>query len=441
VSSSAHLTQFSPIFPVKDLRRALAHYQSLGFATRAYEGGDEYGFADRDGVGLHLTSDAGAGRASASAGEAYLYVDDADDLYAEWTGPGIGGITRPVRDTAYRLREGSHVDPDGNVIRFGSPVSERRAEGVARLESHLESHYGIRVSRVTQLDVGVFRIDRRDGASWVARFFPARRSVEAVVADGEVLRLLAAQNFPAERPAVADSVSVVDGRGVLVTEHVEGVPRSERRAAIREMGGLRRLGELLGRLHTLPGGADAVTREGGAWHHLAEGGPGEELAAAARMLADAEGLVPLAERDRYQLLVDHLEMLDGCQGLPRALVHPDFVMANVVASPGRGMVVVDWAGTGQGPRLWPLAWLLYAEGAKDLRRVDLVVAGYRRHVTLEPEELARLDAALLARPVIFALWAFCMGQKSLADAARDMARFVELAAAIGARARAAFSAP
>ena len=46
-----------------------------------------------------------------------------------------------------------------------------------------------------------------------------------------------------------------------------------------------------------------------------------------------------------------------------------------------------------------------------------------------------------ARPVIFALWAFCMVQKSLPDAVRDMARFVELAGAIGARGWAAFSVP
>jgi predicted lactoylglutathione lyase len=40
MSPPTRLTHFSPIFPVKDLRRALAHYASLGFVTNAYEGGD-----------------------------------------------------------------------------------------------------------------------------------------------------------------------------------------------------------------------------------------------------------------------------------------------------------------------------------------------------------------------------------------------------------------
>jgi DNA-binding MarR family transcriptional regulator len=112
------LRRFSPIFPVRDLGAALAHYAALGFDTTAYD--DGYGFADRDGVGLHL---AAAGD-DTRPGSAYLYVRDADALYSEWSRPGIGGRTHPAGPTPYRLREGSHVDPDGNLIRFGSPVAE-----------------------------------------------------------------------------------------------------------------------------------------------------------------------------------------------------------------------------------------------------------------------------------------------------------------------------
>jgi hypothetical protein len=88
----------------------------------AHEAGSEYGFADRDGTGLHLAADAGHDPAHGAA--AYLYVRDADALYAEWTRPGIGGHTHPAGPTPYQLREGSHTDPDGNLIRFGSPLAE-----------------------------------------------------------------------------------------------------------------------------------------------------------------------------------------------------------------------------------------------------------------------------------------------------------------------------
>ena len=118
------LRQFSPIFPVHDLAAALAHYTALGFDTLACAGGADYGFANRDGIGLHLAAhpDHEVGHQHGAA--AYLYVRDADALYAEWSRPGIGGQTRAPGPTPYRLREGAHIDPDGNLIRFGSPMED-----------------------------------------------------------------------------------------------------------------------------------------------------------------------------------------------------------------------------------------------------------------------------------------------------------------------------
>jgi predicted enzyme related to lactoylglutathione lyase len=109
------LTRIGPIFPVRDLGASLAHYALLGFTTRTYEGG-EYGFATADGVEIHLgTSDDTSARASA-----YLFVDDADDLAKTWQSAGV--IVHPPQDTEWGQHEGVVVDPDGNVIRFGSPM-------------------------------------------------------------------------------------------------------------------------------------------------------------------------------------------------------------------------------------------------------------------------------------------------------------------------------
>lgn len=116
------LRSFSPIFPVADLAAALRHYAALGFHTFPYEDGEDYGFANREGLGLHLAAHAGHDPTRDGA-SAYLYVHDADALYEEWSRPGIGGHTRPVAATPYKLREGSHADPDGNLIRFGSPIA------------------------------------------------------------------------------------------------------------------------------------------------------------------------------------------------------------------------------------------------------------------------------------------------------------------------------
>ena len=90
------------------------------------------------------------------------------------------------------------------------------------LPVHLESRYGIRVASTTALDVGVVRIDRRDGPSWVARVFPAARPVAAAEGDARILQGLERQGFPAERCATADPVSVHEGQAVLVTTLVPG---------------------------------------------------------------------------------------------------------------------------------------------------------------------------------------------------------------------------
>jgi hypothetical protein len=94
----------------------MAHYQRMGFATRVYEGGG-YGFATRDGIEIHLgvVPDTDPWKSAA-----YLFVDDADQIAEEWRAEGVD-VHQP-QDTPWGMHEGSVVDPDGNVIRFGSPI-------------------------------------------------------------------------------------------------------------------------------------------------------------------------------------------------------------------------------------------------------------------------------------------------------------------------------
>jgi hypothetical protein len=125
MAERSRLLQFSPIFPVRDLGAALAHYVTLGFEVERYADGDDYGFAIRDGLCLHLTarSDYYPG---GNLSVAYLLVEDADALADEWSRNGVGGFTNPPVDTPWRMREGTHFDLDKNLIRYGSPLARRR---------------------------------------------------------------------------------------------------------------------------------------------------------------------------------------------------------------------------------------------------------------------------------------------------------------------------
>ena len=120
------MRRIAPVFVTTDLARALDHYRRLGFTVEAYDGADYYGYACRDGIEFHIAKVEAIDRRTTTSC-AYLWVDDADELYAEWAAVGVEGRIQPPNPTSYGLNEGAHVDPDGNLIRFGSPAVPPRA--------------------------------------------------------------------------------------------------------------------------------------------------------------------------------------------------------------------------------------------------------------------------------------------------------------------------
>jgi hypothetical protein len=67
-------------------------------------------------------------------------------------------------------------------------------------------------------------------------------------------------------------------------------------------------------------------------------------------------------------LVDTLADADDGAGLPEALIHADLTPANAVPQGEQPPVIIDWIGVGRGPRIWPLAFLLYVAGPAGARR-------------------------------------------------------------------------
>ena len=115
--------RLSPVFPVRDIDLAIEHYSKLGFKVHRYQGSEPYAFAERDGIELHLAEVAGL-KPKRNMSAAYLYVEDADALFREWSDAGADGRLIEPSDTSYGLREGASLDRDANLIRFGS-ASER----------------------------------------------------------------------------------------------------------------------------------------------------------------------------------------------------------------------------------------------------------------------------------------------------------------------------
>jgi catechol 2,3-dioxygenase-like lactoylglutathione lyase family enzyme len=115
------ITGMATILPVRDLQAALDHYRALGFRVSPYD--DGYGYAVRGAADLHLAVRRGLDpRQNVSA--MYLYVDDAEALFAEWRAAGVQGQFFEPHDTEYGLCEGAHIDRDGNLLKFGSRLQE-----------------------------------------------------------------------------------------------------------------------------------------------------------------------------------------------------------------------------------------------------------------------------------------------------------------------------
>jgi Ser/Thr protein kinase RdoA (MazF antagonist) len=329
----------------------------------------------------------------------------------------------PGRGSLARQRDRFLHHPDNDPKRYFS-----------RLPGHLVQIYGIEVAQVSELDVGVYRVARRDGPDWVARVFPAERPIAAAEEDARVLQALAQGSFPAERCAAESPVSSLDGQPVLVTEFVPGErPRGNGRTyAI--------LGALLGRLHARAGES---LPPGGGWHHLALAGtPADEVAVARSLLTELESEAGLRDTDGFAVLDQALETATATiTGLPDAFVHPDFVPLNAITAaddPDARPTIVDWTNAGRGPRVWSLGFVLWAAGARDLRLVDAFVSRYRRHVSPTDAELAALPIAIAARPLTMSIWSLAVGRGSPAQAGQDHRAVVQQAQEISTRAQEAF---
>jgi Ser/Thr protein kinase RdoA (MazF antagonist) len=167
------------------------------------------------------------------------------------------------------------------------------------------------------------------------------------------------------------------------------------------------------------------------------GQPTDEVRACVSLLDAAASRVVGPEQALFERVRQAASQAEDCRHLPHAFTHPDFNPANAITSTAGRTTLVDWTGAGRGPRLWSLAFLLWAAGAAGLRSVDAVICAYAQHVRLEKNEFDHLAGAIAARPVIFTCWGFATGRQQLSDAADRLATIGAHADQIASRARAA----
>jgi catechol 2,3-dioxygenase-like lactoylglutathione lyase family enzyme len=117
-----------PILPSRDLHATLAFYERLGFENAgAPPDRWDYMIIRRNGAELHFYLDPTVDPLT-TAFSCYVFTDDADALYAEWselgipTDPATGSRLAPPADMDYGMRQFAVIDPSGNQVSFGSAL-------------------------------------------------------------------------------------------------------------------------------------------------------------------------------------------------------------------------------------------------------------------------------------------------------------------------------
>ena len=291
------------------------------------------------------------------------------------------------------------------------------------------------VSSSIKLDWNVYHLTLDNGAQWVARVF--RRPVEDLQFESDLMQHLLSQTFPAETNPVSNAVTQQNPEtGVLITSFVIGTQPERNRKTFR------RLGVLLGQLHAIPLRPPHLQRKGGAWHHLSStGGLEEEIAASKAGLVTYREKIESTEREIVGRLISKLDEVPSFQDLPQAVVHPDFVLSNVIESPETSeWTIIDWAGVGLGPRILLLGYLLFSAAARGkLILVDSVLSGYTEHVRLEKAEINILETAVWNRPFTIACWDVFQGRKAATEVDEAVEKWCETAKSVVAKVRSILS--
>jgi len=116
VGGGAAIAGYEPAFSVADVERAVDHYQRLGFRTSHHD--ETYAFAHRGDLTIHLAHADGP----AAAGAACSTSTSTTPTSLPTSGARRGAAVTGPQDYDYGKREGSHTDPDGDKLRFGSPL-------------------------------------------------------------------------------------------------------------------------------------------------------------------------------------------------------------------------------------------------------------------------------------------------------------------------------
>ena len=119
------IRQIVPVFFTEDIPATLNYYENkLGFeCVGKWQDPPQYAIIERDGQAIHFRCapppTPNPDRYADELLDAYLFIESADALYAEYARRGVT-FTRELGDTPWNSREFVVKDCDGRLLAFGA---------------------------------------------------------------------------------------------------------------------------------------------------------------------------------------------------------------------------------------------------------------------------------------------------------------------------------
>ncbi|GCE06823.1 phosphotransferase enzyme family protein [Dictyobacter aurantiacus] len=254
----------------------------------------------------------------------------------------------------------------------------------------------------------IFRVDLVDGTRQILRVV-TDSDKSALFELTRLLQFFEQQDYPAERIILTTEQATtvtVEGWHLLLTTFLVGNPLEYTPSMFRLLGGV------VGQLHALK---PVLTYDPPRAGML----PSNELAFAQRQLDAVATRVPHLYIPQFDLLETTLSSLDRGTHLPTTLIHNDCHPFNAVMTAPGHVTLLDWEGSGLGPAVLDVAFLLSNCDGKApwfplspepfhpaTELLQAVIEGYRQYHQLTTAELAYLADAIRFRSLVFGVCNF-----------------------------------
>lgn len=242
----------------------------------------------------------------------------------------------------------------------------------------------------------VYEVQARDGVRYIAKFYrPGRWTRRAVQQEHEFVLECATEEIPvvAPLPLANDATLGETPDGILFTVYPKGLGRELEPVADEDW---RRLGRVVGRMHTVGQRHDADARV--VMH------PRHSTTEDMKQLLDGDFVTPRHRQEfanLANLILDRIAPL--FDDVERIRIHGDCHNGNLLERP-EGILVIDFDDMAMGPPVQDL-WMLLPDHAKDSRRqINLILEGYEDFREFDDATLKLIEPLRVMRILYFLAW-------------------------------------